>query len=191
MLDMYRMFVVPEGKSGEKGAKMMVDLGDAMAREAIPFLGLGQKDRVIEIGFGPGIGLETLVKTVSQGTIVGIDPSELMHRLASERNKDSIVSGKITLIKGTVENLPFDDDYFNGAIAMDNMHFWNEPLNGLTELKRVLLPGSKLVCSFTPHSGGSKHGWEKLFERAGYVDFTLLESALGIRIVAKIPEISV
>jgi len=191
MLDMYRMFVVPEGKSGEKGAEMMVDLGDAMAREAIPFLGLGQKDRVIEIGFGPGIGLETLVKTVSQGTIVGIDPSELMHRLASERNKDSIVSGKITLIKGTVENLPFDDDYFNGAMAMDNMYFWSDPLRGLTELKRVLLPGSKLVCSFTPHSGGSKKGWGKLFERAGYVDFTLLESALGICMVAEASGVSV
>ncbi|MFD1770124.1 class I SAM-dependent methyltransferase [Sphingobacterium suaedae] len=125
MLDMYRMFVVPEGKSGEKGAKVMVDLGDAMAREVIALLGLKEEDRVIEIGFGPEIGLETLAKTVSQGTIVGIDPSELMHRLASERNKDSIVSGKITLIKGTVANLPFDDDYFNGAIAMDNMHFWN------------------------------------------------------------------
>ena len=188
---MYRMFVVPDGKSGEKGAQMMIDLGDAMAREAIAFLDLGKQDRVIEIGFGPGIGLETLAKTASQGTVVGIDPSELMHQLASERNKDSIASGKINIIKGTVQNLPFDDDYFNGAVAMDNMHFWSEPLSGLIELKRVLLPGSNLVCSFTPHSGGNIHGWEKRFETAGYVDFKIFETSRGICIVAKVPGISV
>lgn len=183
---MYRMFVVPDGKSGEKGAKMMVDLGDAMARKAITFLGLGQQDRVIEIGFGPGIGLETLAKTVSQGTIIGIDPSELMHRLAGERNKDSIVAGKITLIKGTVENLPCDNDYFNGAIAMDNMHFWNEPLKGLKELKRVLLSGSKLVCSFTPNSGGSKQGWKELFAKAGYIDYVIEENQMGFCIIGTV-----
>lgn len=143
MLDMYRMFVLPEGKIGEKGAEMMVNLGDEMAREVVAFLDLGKNDRVIEIGFGPGIGLETLAKTVSNGGVVGIDPSELMHRLASERNKNDIIIGRTKLFKGTVEDLPFEDNYFNGAIAMDNMHFWDDPLKGLKELKTCTIAGSK------------------------------------------------
>lgn len=183
---MYRMFVVPEGKIGEKGAEMMVDLGDAMASEAVAFLDLGQKDCVIEIGFGPGIGLETLAKTVSNGSVVGIDPSELMHRLANERNKNAICIGTTKLFKGTVEDLPFEDNYFNGAIAMDNMHFWNDPLKGLKELKRVLLSGAKLVCSFTPSSGGTKRGWEDLFEKAGYVDFAIKENQAGFCIIGTV-----
>lgn len=183
---MYRMFVVPEVESGEKGAEMMVKLGNAMAREAVACLELGQKDRVIEIGFGPGIGLETLAKTVSNGRIVGIDPSELMHSLAKKRNINAINSDKINLFKGTVEHLPFDDNYFNGGLAMDNMHFWNDPLKGLIELKRVLLPRAKLVCSFTPYSGGSKQGWEELFAKAGYVDFVIKENQEGSCIIGTV-----
>lgn len=57
MWDMYRMFVIPEGKWGEKGAATMVGSGDAMARQAVELLELRQNDRVLEIGFGPGIGL--------------------------------------------------------------------------------------------------------------------------------------
>lgn len=187
MLDMYRMFVLPEGKIGEKGAEMMVNLGDEMAREVVAFLALGKNDRVIEIGFGPGIGLETLAKTVSNGGVVGIDPSELMHRLASERNKNDIIIGRTKLFKGTVEDLPFEDNYFNGAIAMDNMHFWDDPLKGLKELKRVLLPEAKLVCSFTPSSGGTKRGWEEMFEKVGYVDFTIKENQTGFCIIGTVP----
>lgn len=186
MYDIYRMFVVPEGNIGEKGAKMMLDLGDAMAREAIAFINLGQKDRVIEIGFGPGIGLETLAKTVSQGNVVGVDPSELMHGLASKRNLNRINIGKTSLFKGTVDDLPFEEDYFNGAIAMDNMHFWNEPLKGLKELKRVLLSGSKLVCSFTPYSGGSKRGWKELFAKAGYIDYLIEENQMGFFVIGTV-----
>lgn len=186
MFDIYRMFVVPEGKSGERGAKMMVNLGVAMAGEAIKILELEPKDNVIEIGFGPGIGLQTLAKIVSQGTVAGIDPSELMHRLAGKRNMEAINSGQINLFEGTVEHLPFENNYFNGALAMDNMHFWTDPLKGLKELQRVLLPGAKLVCSFTPSSAGSKRGWEEVFIKAGYVDFTIKENPMGFCIIGTV-----
>ncbi|MFV0166338.1 class I SAM-dependent methyltransferase [Empedobacter falsenii] len=183
MWDMYRMFVIPEGKWGEKGAAMMVGSGDAMARQAVELLELRQNDRVLEIGFGPGIGLETLAKKVTHGSVVGIDPSELMHRLAGERNEISIETGLVKLLKGTVDHLPFEDSYFNGALAMDNMHFWNDPLKALKDLHRVLMPGAKLVSSFTPFSGGSRRGWKELFTAAGFTDFAIFENESGIRLV--------
>ncbi|MBL1410059.1 class I SAM-dependent methyltransferase [Sphingobacterium faecale] len=188
MLDMYRMFVVPDGNWGEKGAAMMVDKGDTMAIKAVALLDLTKKDRVIEIGFGPGIALEVLAKIVTDGSVVGIDPSDLMHRLAAERNIEAINKGKIALFKGTVSHLPFDDNSFNGALAMDNMHFWNDPLNGLKELKRVLLPGSKLVCSFTPQSGGNKRGWVELFTKAGFIEFHIRETETGFCLVGIVPK---
>lgn len=188
MLDMYRMFVVPEGKWGEEGAALMVDLGDDMSKNVVELLDLQPTDNVIEIGFGPGIGLETLAKVVTNGSIVGVDPSDVMHRLAGTRNAINIDKGQLSLLKGTVAALPFADTTFDAAISMDNMHFWKNPQQGLLELKRVLRPGGKLVCSFTPSSGGSKHGWKALFTKTGYVDFVITENQSGICLFAKVPQ---
>ena len=69
---------------------------------------------------------------------------------------------------------------------MDNMHFWTDPLKGLKELHRVLLPGAKLVCSFTPSSAGSKRGWEEVFIKTGYVDFTIKENPMGFCIIGTV-----
>lgn len=187
MLDMYRMFVIPEGKWGEKGAVMMIGLGDTMAIQVVDLLALTRKSRVIEIGFGPGIALEILVKTVTNGSVTGIDPSDLMHKLAEQRNIKAINTGHLALIKDTATHLPFDDNTFDGALAMDNLHFWNDPLQSLRELKRVLIPGSKLVCSFTPQSGGNKQGWLEFFKKAGFIDFQLRECETGFILVGTVP----
>lgn len=187
MLDMYQMFVLPEGEWGEEGAAMMIGFGDTMAIQAVKLLALRRKDRVLEIGFGPGIALEVLAKTLTAGSVVGIDPSDLMNRLAEERNLKAINAGQIALFKGTLAHFSFDNNSFNGALAMDNMHFWSAPLNGLKELKRVLRPGSKFVCSFTPQSGGNRRGWAEMFTKAGFIDFHIRESETGFFLVGTVP----
>ncbi|SCY75440.1 Methyltransferase domain-containing protein [Flavobacterium anhuiense] len=188
MLDMYRMFVKPEGKWGERGASMMVGLGNTMAIQAVELLGLAPTDHTLEIGFGPGIGLQALANALPEGTVTGIDPSDLMQRLATERNVMAIDAGRISLIKGTASHLPFNDNSFNGALAMDNMLFWEEPLSALNEVYRVLMPGAKLVCSFTPFSGGGRRGWPELFAKAGFVDFHISEHKKGFFIIAAVPK---
>ena len=182
------MFVKPEGKWGQRGASMMVSLGDTMAIQAFEHLGLTPSDSAIEIGFGPGIGLQVLANALPGGTVTGIDPSNLMHKLAAERNVKAINSGRMALFKGTVSHLPFDDNNFNGALAMDNMHFWDDPLNAIKEVYRVLMPGAKLVCSFTPFSGGGRRGWPELFAKAGFIDFKISEHEKGFFIIGTVPK---
>ena len=68
MLDMYRMFVRPEGAPGEFGADLMERNGRPMADQAVARLELRPTDSVIEIGFGPGLGLEALARAVPGGS---------------------------------------------------------------------------------------------------------------------------
>ncbi len=55
-------------------------------------------------------------------------------------------------------------------MMIDNLHFWPDPLAGLTELQRVLRRGARVVCAFTPPSGGPPRGIKDLFDRAGYAE---------------------
>jgi ubiquinone/menaquinone biosynthesis C-methylase UbiE len=77
-------------------------------------------------------------------TFYGIDPSDIMLDIAKTKN----IGGTYT--KATAEQIPFDDNFFDGAIAMLTLHHWNDKQQGLNELYRVLKPNSKIVFfSFT------------------------------------------
>lgn len=128
MSDIYRMFVRPEGNDGERGADLTEQYGDAMAQAAVAHLAPAPADRVIEIGFGPGLGLQVLARTLVHGHVTGVDPSALMHRRAALRNAAAIRAGRMTLMEGTVDALPFAGACFDAALAMDNLHFWARPI---------------------------------------------------------------
>src|SRR5262245_62112757 len=52
-------------------------------RRTIELLGIRPGDRVLEIGFGPGLALRWALEKVGSGLVVGIDPSPVMHRQAA------------------------------------------------------------------------------------------------------------
>ncbi|HWU62647.1 MAG TPA: class I SAM-dependent methyltransferase [Ensifer sp.] len=187
MLDIYRMFVRPEGAPGEFGADLMERNGRPMADQAVVRLELKPTDSVIEVGFGPGLGLEALSLAVPQGCVIGVDPSPLMHRRASARNATAIREGRMTLVEGTVDALPFETACFDAALAVDNLHFWPDPFAGLMELRRVLRRNSPVLCAFTPPAGGKKAGLNELFIRAGFTDVVLVDSPAGITIRGHAP----
>lgn len=170
-MDIHRMFVRPEGRSGEEGARLMGRTGRPLARAAVALLDVSDPTwRVLEIGFGPGVGLAELARMVPQGHVSGVDPSTVMHRHATERNRAAIGAGRITLHRSTADDLPLPDDSVDAAMMLDNLHFWPEPHVGLIELARVLRPGGPVVCGFSPPSGGPPSGLVSLFEEAGFAE---------------------
>ena len=120
---MHRMFIRPEGPEGETGADMMERNGPPMAGWIARNSPLLPQARVLEIGFGPGLGLEQLLKVVPEGHITGLDPSALMHRRAGRRNAAPLRDGCLTLVEGVAEVMPFDDNSFDLVVSVDNHHF--------------------------------------------------------------------
>lgn len=90
----------------------------------IDLLGIQPHDRVLKVGFGPGVGIELLARSVSGGYIAGVDPSEEMVEQATARNVKAIESGRVDLRYGSVESLPFEDNTFNKALAVNSMQVW-------------------------------------------------------------------
>ncbi len=98
-------------------------------------------------------------------TFHGVDPSDIMLDIA--KTKD--IGGTFT--KATAEQIPFDDSFFDGAIAMLTLHHWKNKQQGLNELYRVLKPNSKLVFfSFTAEQMEGywlKHYFPEMIKRSG------------------------
>ncbi len=114
-------------------------------------------EKVLEIGFGPGLAVAELSRRVGpSGHVYGVDHSEVMVRQAARRNAAAIRAGRVTLIQGTVERLPPAlDGPFDAVFAVNALGFWKEPVTRLQELRRRLAPGGRIAIASQPRCPGA------------------------------------
>lgn len=114
-------------------------------------------DRVLEIGFGPGLAIAELSRRIGPaGHVYGVDRSDVMLRQATRRNAAAIRSGRVTLTLGTVEQLPpVLDGHFDAILAVNTLGFWRAPAERLAELRRRLRPGGRIAIASQPRCPGA------------------------------------
>jgi ubiquinone/menaquinone biosynthesis C-methylase UbiE len=144
----------PTGFWGNIAGKIMARTPSNQERIhwTIALLDLKPDDRLLEIGFGPGMALELVSTMISEGFIVGIDHSEVMVRQASRRNARAIRDGKVMVRLGTVANLPKFNEPFDKIFTINSIHFWQEPVDCLKELWKLLRPGGLIAVTLQPRS---------------------------------------
>jgi ubiquinone/menaquinone biosynthesis C-methylase UbiE len=90
-------------------------------------------DRVLEIGFRPGVGIRLLSEHAPGGYIAGIDPSKEMIEQAAARNAEAASAGRVDLRHGSIETLPFSNRTFDKVIAINSMRVWSDAAAGPRE----------------------------------------------------------
>ena len=122
---------------------------------AVSLLDVRPEDRVLELGFGPGLAIRELSRIAAEGYVCGIDHSELMLRWARRRNADGLRRGVVDLRLGSVDELPAFDALFDKILAVNAMMFWREPVARLAELRRLLGPGGLIAVAYQPRGPGA------------------------------------
>jgi ubiquinone/menaquinone biosynthesis C-methylase UbiE len=126
----------------------------------VTLLDVQPTDRVLEIGFGPGIAIAELSRRVGDsGHVYGIDHSDVMLRQATKRNAAAIQAGHVTLTLGSVEQLPPAlDGPFDIILAVNSLGHWREPAERLGDLRRRLRPGGRIAIVSQPRCPGATRG---------------------------------
>ncbi len=140
-----RQFGKPSGVLGALVGRLMASKNAGMNRVAVELLDVRATDRVLEIGFGPGVAIQELAQRANDGLVAGIDPSDVMLRQATKRNRRAIEVGRVVLQNGTAAQLPFDDATFDKVLAVNTFHHWGSAETGLLEVRRVIRPGGTLL----------------------------------------------
>ena len=112
------------------------------------FAGIRSGQRVLDVGCGPGALIPELVARVGSGSVAAVDPSEPFVAAARERHPD------VDVRVAVAEALPFDDDEFDAALAQLVVHFMDDPVAGLSEMRRVTRPGGVVAACVWDHAGG-------------------------------------
>ncbi len=116
-----------------------------MADVAAQMLQLVPGSRVLEVGFGPGVAIQMICRDMTDTTVGGIDPSEVMLRQATQRNRSAVRRGQVDLRLGTASSLPWPDASFDRVLSLNNAHLWEPADRAFSECRRVLRPGGKIV----------------------------------------------
>jgi ubiquinone/menaquinone biosynthesis C-methylase UbiE len=174
-----RMFGCPQGILGRLGGIIMARSNQPCAAWVIDLLDIQPHDSVLEVGFGPGVGLQLLARLASAGYVAGVDYSEAMVAQATARNAQTIEHGRVDLRHGSVERLPFADQSFDKALAINSMQVWPDAGAGLREMRRVLRPGGSIALGFTPYAGQPKSGLPEMLTAAGFTAAHVVEAEEG------------
>lgn len=94
---------------------------------AVGLLEVRPTDRVLEVGFGPGIAIRALAGRAAQGLVYGIDHSEVMVRQATRRNRTAIKEGRVELGLGFAADLSALDGVFDKVLVVNNFGMWPDP----------------------------------------------------------------
>lgn len=122
---------------------------------AVSLLDVQPADRVLEIGFGPGIAIAAFAARATRGHVFGIDHSQAMVRHAARRNAAAIRAHRVHLTHASVERLPSFGDPLDAILAVNSVGFWPDPVRRLRELRRLLRPAGRIALVSQPRCPGA------------------------------------
>jgi ubiquinone/menaquinone biosynthesis C-methylase UbiE len=122
--------------------------------------GVSAGQRAIDVGCGPGALTAELVRRLGADHVAAVEPSEPFFDAARGRNPG------VDIRLAPAEHLPFDDDAFDLALAQLVVHFMDDPVAGLTEMRRVTRAGGVVAACVWDHAGD--RGPLSLFWRAAH-----------------------
>src|SRR5215204_825545 len=153
-----RQFGHPRGLAGRAAGWVMANWRSNRQRNTwvVSLLGVRPTERVLEVGFGPGLAIAELARRITDGRVYGVDGSEVMLEQATKRNAGAIQAGRVTVTLGTIERLPpAHDGPFDAVLTVNSLGFWTAPGERLECLRRRLTPGGRIAIASGPRCPGA------------------------------------
>ncbi|MEV6155529.1 class I SAM-dependent methyltransferase [Nonomuraea sp. NPDC052129] len=122
---------------------------------AVSLLDVQPTDRVLEIGFGPGVAIAEFAGRATQGQVFGVDHSQAMVRRATRHNAAAVRARRVHLSCVSVERLPSFGDPLDAILAVNSLGFWPDPVARLRELRGLLRPGGRIALVSQPRCPGA------------------------------------
>ncbi|WP_441957727.1 class I SAM-dependent methyltransferase [Mycolicibacterium houstonense] len=133
--------------------RFMGRYAEPLAKVFAAFSGIGAGDKVLDVGCGPGALTAYLLSLGAR--VTAIDPSPPF--------VDAIRAGYpgVDVREGVAEELPYDADAFDAALAQLVVHFMPDPVVGIGQMVRVTRPGGVVAaCVWDGATGALAPFWD-------------------------------
>lgn len=118
------------------------------------------------VDLGAGKGQVTIPLIEATGNpVVMLDPDVDSMVEALKTARDQGLEQRLVAVVGVAEKMPFPDNSVDFVISRGSIFFWDDPVQGLREVRRVLRPGGKAYLGGGAGSGYPKWATDKLIEQ--------------------------
>ena len=103
---------------------------------------VAQGHRVLDVACGTGVLSRSAAERVGDaGSVVGVDPNPGMLAVARD------LAPEIRWVEGVAEDLPEEDESFDRVVSQFGMMFFEDRMEAVHEMLRVLMPGGRLAIA--------------------------------------------
>jgi ubiquinone/menaquinone biosynthesis C-methylase UbiE len=130
--------------------------------------------RVLDVGCGGGVGLQILLKQFGVGQAYGldIDPKQI---LRAQRRFVGKSERRVVLAVGSVDKLPFQNEYFDAVFDFGMLHHVVNWQAGVAEIQRVLKPSGLFFFEEVTHDALNRWIYRTLLDHPTENRFSKLE----------------
>lgn len=114
-------------------------------KKAIKLLGTDQPKQVLDVATGTADVAIEIARQLPDAQITGVDISKEMLAFGDEKLEKLNLTDQINLKLGDSEKLGFEDNTFDAVSVAFGVRNFENLVQGITEIHRVLKPGSKVV----------------------------------------------
>lgn len=118
-----------------------------VAEALISLADLSEGQQILDVAAGTGEPSLTIARRFgSKVHLIGIDGAEAMVDVANEKLRKEGLSG-VTFRQMKAESLSFPSNRFDRIISRFGVMLFDDPLQGLKEMRRVMKPGGKMAIA--------------------------------------------
>jgi ubiquinone/menaquinone biosynthesis C-methylase UbiE len=140
----------PEGIGGKIMVAVMNKGHEPLSQWGFNHLALKADDFVLDIGCGGGANVAKLVKRCPEGIVAGVDYSQVSVDRSTFVNRKAVAAGRCMLVRGSVSDIPFEEETFNLVTAFETVYFWPDIVNTFRSVYHVLKDdGVFFICNET------------------------------------------
>lgn len=145
---------------------------------------------VLDIGCGGGKAIFLLAGMGKFKKIYGVDFSKDAVSFAAAKNRKHIEDDLVSIVQGSVLQLPFKNDFFDAITTFQSHYHWPDICAAMKEIHRVLKPGGQFILvaetykiEYHMQKYNSAEQTKLLFETCGFRNNEMLVGQKCIRIV--------